>query len=67
MEEYFKEKYFKFVPPPEPNFTLAFDSMNSGRNSELLFKFYVKKTLKARIKYWLFCKFFPFKVTRWDE
>jgi len=33
---------------------------------EICFQFHVKKTLGNRLKYWLFCKFFPFKVSRWD-
>jgi len=31
------------------------------------FNFRVKKTLLNRIKYWLFCKFFPFTIKYWDD
>ena len=48
------------VQPPAPNFALAFE------DGDIQFEFTVKKTLRARVKYWLFCKFFPFKVERWD-
>ena len=30
------------------------------------FNFYVKKTLYNRFRYWMFCKFFPFKVEKWE-
>jgi len=52
--------------PPNPNFVLAFDDMGYENPFGIQFEFTVKKTPKARIKYWLFCKFFPFKIKRWD-
>ena len=30
------------------------------------FNFQVSKTAINRVKYWLFCKFFPFRVVRWE-
>ena len=33
----------------------------------LTWQYHVEKTLRNRIKYWLFCRFFPFKITRWDK
>ena len=40
--------------------------MGEGPNS-VTFHMYVKPTLIHRFKWWLFCKFFPFKVVRWDK
>jgi len=57
---------FTFYSPPEPNFSLVFDDMGYDNPFKIQFEFTVKKTLKARIKYWLFCKFFPFKIKRWN-
>jgi len=48
---------------PTPNFVLATGEPSFG----LRFEFCVKKTISNRIKYWLFCKFFPFRIERWDE
>ena len=30
------------------------------------FEFTVKKSITNRIRYWLFCKFFPFRIVRWE-
>ena len=51
---------------PAPNFVLAFDDMGHDNPFSLQFEFTVKKTILARIKYWLFCKFFPFRIGRCD-
>lgn len=45
--------------PPPPNFEL--------QTGDLSLQFTVKRTLLNRLKYWLFCKFFPFKIGRWDK
>ena len=58
--------YFTFKQPQQPNFVIAFDDMSYDNPFYVQFEFTVKKTLKAKIKYWLFCKFFPFKIKRWD-
>ena len=49
-----------------PNFVLSFDDMGYDNPRSVQFVFTVKKTKLARLKYWLFCKFFPFKIKRWD-
>ena len=48
---------------PNPNFELTM----GDDGEDVTFNFRVKKTLLNRLKYWLFCKFFPFRVTRWDK
>ena len=30
------------------------------------FHFYAKKTTLNRIKYWLLCQFFPYRIERWE-
>jgi len=55
-----------FCSLPEPNFSLRFDDMGVDNPFYLQFDFTVKKTPLARLKYWLFCKFFPFKIVKWD-
>ena len=57
---------FRISPLPEPNFVLAFDKMGYEDGVGLDFHFNAKRTNLARLKYWLFCKFFPFKIVRWD-
>ena len=47
---------------PKPNFSLAMGETECS----LTFEFRVEKTLVNRLKYWLFCTFFPFRVVRWD-
>ena len=49
-----------------PNFFLRFDDMGYENPFYVEFQFTVKKTILARLKYWLFCKFFPFKIIRWE-
>lgn len=49
-------------PAPTHNFELQM-----GDGDYIVFDFFVKKTLLNRIKYWLFCQFFPFKIKRWDK
>ena len=53
---------FKISRPPDPNFCLTM----GDDGCDLTFSFRVKKTLKNRIKYGLFCQFFPFRITKWD-
>lgn len=48
---------------PKPNLDLE---IGEGRGN-FIFSMTAKKTIKNRFKYWLFCKFFPFKITRWDK
>ena len=47
---------------PRPNFALTM----GDDGQDVMFEFRVKKKPLNRMKYWLFCKFFPFRVTRWD-
>ncbi|KKM96823.1 hypothetical protein LCGC14_1174250 [marine sediment metagenome] len=53
---------FRLNKPPEPNF-----EMEMGEPGQVIWSFRVKKTLINRIRYWLFCKFFPFKIIRWES
>jgi len=47
---------------PTPNF-----EMITGEDYNCLrLCFTVKKTIRNRVKYWLFCRFFPFKITKWE-
>jgi len=52
------------------NFVLSFDDFlrydDFPASMAVKFEFTVKKTSLARLKYWLFCKFFPFRIERWD-
>lgn len=57
------ESFGLIEAPPEPNFFLAM----GDAGSDVVFQFRVRKTLFNRIKYWLFCKFFPFRITKWDD
>lgn len=47
---------------PHHNFEIR---MGEG-DIDIAFSFHVEKNLGNRVKYWLFCKFFPFKISRWD-
>ena len=50
-------------PEREPNF-----SMEMGdRPCYVRFNFMVNKTIANKLKYWLFCKFFPFRIVKWDK
>ena len=51
---------FVFALPPEPNIEIEM-----GCNTSMRFCFNEKRTLIKRLKWWLFCKFFPFKIVRW--
>ena len=47
----------------EPNFVIQM-----GEDSlSLSFHYCVNKTMKNRIKYWLFCRFFPFEIVKWER
>lgn len=48
---------------PKPNFTMRMGEVGNA----LSFDFQVKRTWLNRLKYWLFCKFFPFKIVRWNK
>ena len=50
-----------FSLPSEPNFEIEM-----GENISVRFAFNEKRTLPKRLKWWLFCKFFPFKVIKWN-
>ncbi len=47
--------------PPEPNFSL----ITGEKDNALQINFTVKKNLKNKIKWWLFCKVFPFRIGWW--
>ena len=48
------------IPHPDFNFELEmFD--------DVIWTFHCHKTLSNRIKYWLFCQFFPSRIKRWDK
>ncbi len=49
------------VGPPRSN--LYLEMVDSG----ICFELQAKKTWRNRLKYWLFCQFFPFQVKRWDK
>ncbi len=51
------------VKLPPKNFDLT---MGEGPNG-VTFHMYVTPTVIHRFKWWLFCKFFPFEVARWDR
>ena len=44
-----------------PNLELSF-----GDSGEVTLLQTVKKTIVNRFKYWMLCKFFPFKIKSWD-
>lgn len=46
--------------PPKCNLHLAFG------DGAVILDIVAKRNIRNKIKYWLFCKFFPFKITRWD-
>lgn len=51
---------FKIHTPPTPNFEL-------GMGDIVTFSFRVERTLVNRLKWWIFCKVFPFWVVKWSE
>ncbi len=53
----------RFELPPPPNFTMR---MGEGVNC-VHWAFRVRKTRGNRLKYWLFCKFFPFQIIQWEK
>ncbi len=65
-----QDKRTDFITPlPKPlmmpsnnNFSLTMGE----QENKVSFNFQVEKTFKNKIKYWLFCKFFPFKITKWE-
>lgn len=42
---------------PEPNLIL--------RMGDVTFHFSCKRTIGNRVKYWMFCKFFPLTIDEW--
>ena len=52
-----------FKLPPPPSFT-----MRMGEDEGAVdWAFRVRKTRCNRLKYWLFCKFFPFRIIQWEK
>ena len=45
--------------PPAPNMELRMGDIRIHQR--------VSKTVANRIKYWLFCQFFPFEIIKWDK
>ena len=54
---------FLFSTPPEPNLTFF---MGEGI-ANLQFQLRVNRTPLNRLKYWLFFRFFPFKLIEWKN
>ncbi len=52
---------YAILTPPEPNFVMT----QGESDSRIRWEFRVKRTLLNRFRYWLFCKFFPFRIVRW--
>lgn len=48
---------------PTPNFKLQVGESLSC----VTFEFREGYTIKKRLKWWLFCKLFPFKIVHWDK
>lgn len=51
---------YRIMDIPKPNF-----KMSMGDSGDVVFAFTVRKTLMNRVKYWLFCLFFPFRIKEW--
>lgn len=51
------------VLPPRQNFGMQMGEDSYG----VVLEFTVTRNLVNRLKYWLFCKFFPFKIVHWDK
>lgn len=47
---------------PVPNMSLRMGEPKGGA----CFVFSVKRNIPNRLKFWLFCKFFPFTIERWE-
>ena len=47
---------------PKFNFEMKMGKDDGGFS----YCFNVKKTILSRVKYWLFCKFFPFRIILWE-
>lgn len=54
--------FYASISPPR-NFSLR---MGDTREHSITYTFWVKKTLRNRIKWWLFCRFFPFVIDEWE-
>ena len=50
---------------PKPNFKLIWGDGKPGIS--IVYQFIVPKTWRNRLKWWLFCQFFPFTIGRWDK
>ena len=50
----------KISPEPRFNFEIAFAPGDIVLNAN------IKRTILNRFRYWMPCKFFPFKIKRWD-
>ena len=51
------------ITPPPVNFVMQQGEIVNGVRWQL----YVKKTFLNRFKYWMFCRFFPFKIIEWEK
>lgn len=52
----------EIIKPNIPNFEIEM-----GDNISVRFCFNEKKNIIKRIKWWLFCQFFPFKIVKWNK
>mgnify|MGYP001563213241 CR=1 FL=1 len=53
---------WSFDPSPLPNFEIE---MEMSENISVRFAFNEKKTLLKRFQWWLFTRFFPFRIIKW--
>lgn len=49
--------------PPEGNFHIAFGELSGY----MIVKLHVSKTWENRLKWWLFCQFFPGQIIKWEK
>lgn len=54
---------FRVNFPPSNNITLQIGEDDGGAHVS----FTANKTLYNKFRYWMFCKFFPFKIVNWTK
>jgi len=50
------------IKNPRVNFEMVM-----GEDNYFIIQSYIPRTRKNRFKFWMFFKFFPFKLRRWDK
>ena len=59
---------FIIAPPQKPpNLQLIMGDRVEDGVPHILWSIVARKTPINRIKWWLFCKFFPFTIKQWDK